>query len=76
MVYTLPQGPDPDAALFSESGAMNVMFFLDKVGLGRCGGSLSLRHVQGYESGLVQGITKAKWTCSICKSLGCCKDLT
>ena len=31
MVYTLPQGPDPDDALFSESGAMNIMFFLDKV---------------------------------------------
>ena len=47
VVYTLPQGPDPDAALFSESGAMNVMFFLDKVGLGRRDGSLSLHHVRG-----------------------------
>jgi len=31
VVYTLRQGRDhPDDAVFSESGAMNVMFFLDK----------------------------------------------
>lgn len=30
VVYTLPQGLDPDDALFSESGAMNIMFFMDK----------------------------------------------
>jgi hypothetical protein len=31
VVYTLRQGRDhPDDAVFSESGAMNVMFFMDK----------------------------------------------
>lgn len=30
VLYTLPQGEDSESAVFSESGAMNVMYFLDK----------------------------------------------
>ena len=35
MLYTLPvgDGEDPESALISESGAMNVFFLWDKVGL-------------------------------------------
>jgi hypothetical protein len=33
VLYALPQGGDVDDAVVSESGAMNVFFFMDKVGV-------------------------------------------
>ncbi|KAK9836165.1 hypothetical protein WJX81_006118 [Elliptochloris bilobata] len=54
VVCTLPQGPDPDAALFSESGGMNIMFFMDKASGG--GQELVTAPLDGT---ILPGITRA-----------------
>lgn len=36
VIYSFPQGKDPDDALVSECGSMNMMFFIQKVALFVC----------------------------------------
>ena len=45
VLYSFPQGNDPDDALVSECGSMNLMFFLQKVRL--CSHSAPVMHCRG-----------------------------
>ena len=75
VIYSFPQGSDPEDALVSECGSMNMMFFIQKVSFAlRC--VLCLRQADRMSRHALRAGTFAAWPCllsyaNICHAQAC-----